>query len=176
MFRRHRLLILPALTLLALVSCGAPDPSKLPTVTTPPHGKVDLSQISLAISDVVLERQGENQYSLSFDYTVTNHSGAHLAFTCLYSNTVDLIEVGLSDAEGQKLIPGRRPMEGLTLAEPKPLKLLSGPVTRNYTVPIMPEEREAGELINLRVRLHAPSRYDELRSTVEAPLVQVPWP
>jgi len=176
MSRSKLLLVLPAISALALSSCGDPDPSKLPVITTPPHGKVDLSKVSLAITNAKITRVNENKYTLKFDYTVTNHSGSHLAFTCLYDSTEDLIEVGLTDQESKKLIPGKRPMEGLTLTEPRPLKILNGPVTRSYTVPIIPEVRDTGDLINLRVRLHAPSRYDELRSTVEAPLIQVPWP
>lgn len=176
MSRSKLLLVLPAIFTLVLSSCGAPDPSTLPVITTPPNGKVDLTKVSLAVTNAKITRVNENKYVLDFDYTVTNHSGSHLAFTCLYDSTEDLIEVGLTDQENQKLIPGNRPMEGLTLTEPRPLKILNGPVTRHYTVPILPEVREAGDLIVLRVRLHAPSRYDELRSTVEAPLVQVPWP
>ncbi|BDS05601.1 hypothetical protein NT6N_06410 [Oceaniferula spumae] len=176
MFRCKLLAFSPAILALVFSSCGEPDPANLPVINTPANAKVDLSKVTLSISNAKITRINENKYTLNFDYTVTNHSGAHLAFPCLYDSTDDLIEVGLTDNTDQKLVPGKRPMEGLTLTEPRPLKIANGPVTRSYSVPIMPEVRDSGDLITLRVRLHAPSRYDELRSTVAAPLVQVPWP
>lgn len=162
--------------LLCITSCGEPDPSKLPVITTPANAKVDLSKISIAVSNAKITRINENKFTLSFDYTVTNTIGAHLSFICLYDNTDELIEVNLSDKNDQKLILGKRPMEGLTLTEPRPLKILNGKTTRTYKTPLMPELRVAGDPIKLRVRLHAPSRYDELRSSIEAPTVIAPWP
>jgi hypothetical protein len=41
---------------------------------------------------------------------------------------------------------------------------------------VLPVFREKGSPISARIRLHAPSRYDELRSSVEAPNLQVIWP
>lgn len=168
-------MLLPLLPL-ALFSCGGPDPAKLPVINTPANAKVDLSKISLVVNNAQITRVNENQYSLSFDYTIRNQAGAHLAFICLYDSTDELIQVGLTDQNGQKPVLGKRPMEGLTLTEPRPLKIPNGSTTRRYQVPVMPEVRDSGDPITLRVRLHAPSRYDELRSTIEAPPVVVPWP
>lgn len=176
MISSKHLLILPVMITLTFSSCGSPDPAKLPVINTPANAKVDLSKISLTVSNAHITRINENKYSLSFDYTVVNQTGAHLAFVCLYDSTDDLIEVGLTDKNEQKLVLGKRPMEGLTLTEPRPLKILSGSKTRSYKAPILPEVRETGDPVTLRIRLHAPSRYDELRSTIEAPVVIVPWP
>ena len=128
------------------------------------------------MSNTKITKTGENKYNLSFDYTVTNSAGAHLAFTCLYNTTDELIQAELTDAEGKPLTLSRRTLEGLTLTEPRPIKLLNGNTTRSYKAPLIAVAHETGDLITLRVRLHAPSRYDELRSSVEAPLVTVPWP
>ena len=176
MFRLPRLFIITITAAVTLSSCGEPDPSKLPVVRTPANAKVDLTNISLAITNARIIRKTESSYSLSFDYTITNQTGAHLAFICLYDTTEELIEVNLSDQDEQRLTLGKRPMEGLTLTEPRPLKILSGSTTKTYNVPLIPGLRETGDPITLRVRLHAPSRYDELRSSIEAPLVTIPWP
>lgn len=161
---------------IALSSCGGPDPSKAPVIDTPSGAKIDLSKVSLQLANAQLTRENENKYSLSFDYTVDNQAGGNIVFPCLYNQTDALIEVNLSDKDGNALVLGKRPLEGLTLTEPRPLRLLIGKTTRSYQVPVMPELREQGELVSIRVRLHAPSRYDELRSSIEAPRVEVLWP
>ena len=71
---------------------------------------------------------------------------------------------------------GKRPLEGLTLTEPRPLKIPIDKTIRSYQVPIMPVLLESGEQLEMRVRLHAPSRYDELRSSIEATKVHLSWP
>ncbi len=169
-------LFLFSLALLGITSCGEPDPSKLPTISTPANAQVDLSKISLSISNATITRINNNNYRLNFDYTLTNTAGAHLSFVCIYDSTDEMIEVELTDQMQQRIVPSKRPMEGLTLTEPRPLKILHGSTTRNYQAPLMPELRDAGDPITLRVRLHAPSRYDELRSSIEAPSITIPWP
>jgi len=176
MLRSKLLFCPPTIIALSLCSCGDPDPSKLPVINTPANAKVDLSQISLTISKAKITRTADSKYSLSFDYTITNQAGAHLAFVCLYDNTDELIEINLTDPSDEKIILGKRPMEGLTLTQPRPIKLLNGSTTRHYKAPITPTVREAGDSIKIRVRLHAPSRYDELRSSIEAPTTTVTWP
>ena len=96
-------LFLPLAALLGITSCGSPDPSELPVITTPANAKVNLSQISLAVSNAKITQINEHQHSLSFDYTITNTAGAHLSFICIYSNTDELIETKLTDQEDQKL-------------------------------------------------------------------------
>lgn len=161
---------------LALVSCGDSPSSHTPVVVTPAGAKVNLTKVSMTVGNVQFIPKGANQYSLSFDYTVDNQSGSHISFLCLHNNTDDLIEVNLSDNDGEPLHLGKRPLEGLTLTEPRPLRLPVGKTTRSFSVPVMPGLREKGDVISVRVRLHAPSRYDELRSSVEAPRIQIPWP
>ena len=172
--KRH--LVISAVLAIALASCGGADPSKAPVINTPAGAKIDLSKVSLQVSNPQLTRENESKYSLSFEYTVDNQAGANIAFPCLYNQTDELIEVDLSDQEGLPLMLGKRPLEGLTLAEPRPLTIPIGKRTRSYRVPVMPEIREPGDPIRIRVRLHAPSRYDELRSSIEAPAFEVPWP
>jgi len=161
---------------IALSSCGGPDPSKAPVIDTPAGARIDLSKVSLQIDNAQLNRENENEYSLGFDYTVDNQAGGNIVFPCLYNQTDALIEVNLSDKDGNALVLGKRPLEGLTLTEPRPLRIPIGKTTRSYQVPVMPELREQGDPVNIRVRLHAPSRYDELRSSIEAPRVEASWP
>jgi hypothetical protein len=147
-----------------------------PVITTPAGAKVDLSGVSMKISKANISVVGENSYQLSFDYTLQNKADAAISFLSIFSNTDDLIEISLSDQNSDPLFLGKRPMEGLTLAAPRAILISKGKSTRSYKVPVMPESRVKGDPITVRVRLHAPSRYDELRTSVEAPLVQVSWP
>jgi len=172
----ERHLTFSALLTIALVSCGGPDPSKAPVVDTPAGAKIDLSKVSLQLANAQLTRLSEHKYSLGFDYTVDNQASGNIVFPCLYNQTDALIEVNLSDKDGNALVLGKRPLEGLTLTEPRPMRILIGKTTRSYQVPVMPEFREQGEPISISVRLHAPSRYDELRSSIAAPRVDVSWP
>ncbi len=169
-------LLLLALLLPGLLSCGKPDPSTAPVINTPAGAKVDLSKVSLELSNTRITRGNDNTHVLEFDYTVHNQAGAHIAFPCLYNEIDDLIEVNLTDKEGNDLVLGRRPLDGLTLTAPRPLRIPIGETTRSYTVPLMAALRAKGDPVNVRVRLHAPSRYDELRSSAEAATIQVPWP
>lgn len=161
---------------LVLFSCGEPNPNLVSVINTPDGEKVDLSKVTMVVANAQLTRLNDNKYSLSFDYTINNLAGANIAFPCLYNEMDDLIEVNLRDKEDYTLHLGKRPLEGLTLPEPRPLTIPIGKTTRSYKVPVLPELREQGDPISVRVRLHAPSRYDELRSSVEAPRLQVPWP
>ena len=172
-------LISPALLsifTLGLISCGEQAKDSGAVIVTPSHGKVDLSKVSLKVKQVKITRKNDNQYSLSFKYTLINKAGATISFTSIFSGKDDLIEVNLSDKNGDPLFLGKRPQEGLTLASARPMLIPKGKFTRIYTVPVMPELREKGDPITVRVRFHAPSRYDELRSSIEAPRVQTPWP
>jgi len=145
-------------------------------IVTPPNAKVDLSKISMKLRNVEIARKHDNSYALTFDYTLVNNAGATLSFQSIFSGKDDLIEVNLSDKNSYPVDLGKRPQEGLTLAAPRAVLIPKGKSTRPYTVPVMPQFREKGDPITVRVRLHAPSRYDELRSTVEAPIVTTPWP
>jgi hypothetical protein len=161
---------------LAFTSCGDPDPSKAPVINTPAGAKVDLSKVTMLVTNAQITLVGENKFQLSFDYAVNNQAGAIIAFPCLHNQMDNLLEVNLSDQEGTTLHLGKRPLEGLTLTEPRPLKIRIGITTRSYKVSVLPVFREKGSPISARIRLHAPSRYDELRSSVEAPNLQVIWP
>mgnify|MGYP007122441004 CR=1 FL=1 len=150
--------------------------TNVPVIDTPSGGAVDLSKVSMTVSNAHIAKTAENEYALKFDYTVSNVAGADIRFLCLYNNTDDLIQVNLTDQEDQAVILGKRPMEGLTLTQPKPLRIRNGEATRRYKVPIIVGSLKKGDPISVRVRLHAPSRYDELRTSVEAPLLQVLLP
>ena len=171
------LLLIPfAVALIGLNSCGDPTPANVPTIHTPSDAKVNLANISLAVSNAKITKGGDNKYNLSFDYTITNTTGSHLSFISIYNNSDYLIDVSLSDKEGEVVPLGRDHLNELTLAQPRPLKFRSGETTRPYKTPVKNELRAPGDPITLRVRLHAPSRYDELRSTIEAPMTIVHWP
>jgi hypothetical protein len=164
---------------LSLLSCGDSSKKAGPVIITPPNGKVDLSQVNLTVSKVKITYDHTNNrdsYRLSFKYTLDNHASGPISFISIYAGKDDLIEVNLSDSKGLPLTLGKRPQEGLTLAAPRPMLIPHGKTTRSYTVPITPDFLKKGEPITVRVRFHAPSRYDELRSSLEAPHVQVPWP
>jgi len=159
---------------LALSSCG--EPKAGPPIITPPNAKVDLSKVSMKISKAKITSKDENHFQLTFDYTLINNDSGDISFTSIFASKDDLIDVQLSDQYQTPLILGKRPFDGLTLAAPRPMVIPFGKSTRSYTIPIMPELRAKGDPITVRVRFHAPSRMDELRSTVEAPLITIPWP
>ena len=161
---------------LALTSCTKPEPVEAPVYLTPNSAKVNLSQISMTASNVRITKSGQGQHIVHFDYTILNQSDRSLAFNCLYNRTDKLIEVNLSDAEGQPIPLEYNNLDSLTLAKPKPLTIRTGETTSSYKKLISPSPLETGSLINVRIRLHTPSRYDELRSSLEAPLTQVLWP
>lgn len=173
---KHHLMALITACAFGLVSCSETDPGKGPIIETPANGKVDLNKVSMKVTKAKLKRIDENHYQLDFDYTLINKVGATISFQSIFSSKDDLIEVNLSDKNGDRLFLGKRPQEGLTLAQPRAMLIPKGKTIRSYTVPVMPELREKGDPITVRVRFHAPSRYDELRSSVEAPLLLTPWP
>ena len=170
------LALLAGLCAFGLTSCSESDPYQGPVIETPANGKVDLTKVSMKVTKAKIKCIDENHYQLDFDYTLINKAGATLSFQSIFSGKDDLIEVNLSDQNGDRLFLGKRPQEGLTLAQARAMLIPKGKSTRHYTVPVMPELRMKDDPITVRVRLHAPSRYDELRSTVEAPLIQAPWP
>lgn len=161
---------------LALASCNDSSSTSGPVIQTPLNAKVDLSKVRIGVKKAKLICIDHNHFQLVFDYTLQNKAGATLSFDSIYSGKDDLIQVNLSDKNGDPLFLGKRPLEGLTLAAPRAILIPIGKSTRAYKVPVMPELRVKGDPITLRVRFHAPSRYDELRSSIEAPLIQVPWP
>lgn len=173
----HHLPLILALgfCVLGMASCGK-STNNTPIIDTPTGEAVDLSKVSMTVSNAQIAKTGENEYALKFDYTVINKEGADIRFLCLYNNTDDLIQVNLTDKEDQTLTLGKRPLEGLTLTQPKPLRIHNGETTRGYKVPVILGSLKKGDPVSIRVRLHAPSRYDELRSSVEAPRLLVPWP
>ena len=159
-----------------LSSCVDSDPSHGPVIETPANAKVDLTKVSMKVTKAKIKRIDENNYQLDFDYTLINKAGATISFISIFASKDDIIEVNLSDRNDDRLHLGNRPQEGLTLAQPRPMLIPKGKSARHYIVPVMPELRMKDDPISVRVRLHAPSRYDELRSTVEAPTVIVKWP
>jgi len=171
---------LPHLTFLALVStlasCGSFSKKAGPTIITPSNGKVDLSKVSMKITKAKITSKNENEFALTFDYTLINADTGDISFTSIFASKDDLIDIQLSDQQKNPLILGKRPFDGMTLAAPRPMIVPFGKSTRSYTIPIMPELRMKNDPITVRVRFHAPSRYDELRSTVEAPLITATWP
>ena len=57
----------------------------------------------------------------------------------------DSLKSTLTDKDGNALMLGKRPLEGLTLTEPRPLKFPIGKTTRNYRgARIMPRSLEPG--------------------------------
>jgi len=161
---------------LALASCGNQKTSVVAVNSTPVGAQVDLNMVSIQVTDAVIIKKNDSDYFLELNYTLDNQAGAIIAFPCLYNEIDDLIEVNLTDKEGNQLMLGKRPLEGLTLTEPRPLKIPIEKTIRSYQVPIMPASLESGEQLEMRVRLHAPSRYDELRSSIEAAKVHLSWP
>ena len=161
---------------LALASCGNQKTSVAPVKSTPVGAQVDLNMVTIQVTDAVIIKKNDSDYFLELNYTLDNQAGAIIAFPCLYNEIDDLIEVNLTDKESNQLMLGKRPLEGLTLTEPRPLKIPIEKTIRSYQVPIMPVSLESGEQLEMRVRLHAPSRYDELRSSIEATKVHLSWP
>ena len=166
LMRRHLRFL--AIFSLALASCGGQRTS----VTA----QVDLDMVSIQVANPVIIKKNDSDYFLQFNYTIDNQAGAIIAFLCLYNEIDDLIEINLKDKESNLLMLGKRPLEGLTLTEPRPLKIPIEKTIRSYQVPIMPVSLESGEQLEMRVRLHAPSRYDELRSSIEASKINLSWP
>ena len=164
---------------LALASCGGQRTSVTAVKSTPVGAQVDLDMVSIQVANPVIIKKNDSDYFLQFNYTIDNQAGAIIAFLCLYNEIDDLIEINLKDKESNLLMLGKRPLEGLTLTEPRPLKIPIEKTIRSYQVPIMPimpVSLESGEQLEMRVRLHAPSRYDELRSSIEASKINLSWP
>ena len=177
LMRRHLRFL--AIFSLALASCGGQRTSVTAVKSTPVGAQVDLDMVSIQVANPVIIKKNDSDYFLQFNYTIDNQAGAIIAFLCLYNEIDDLIEINLKDKESNLLMLGKRPLEGLTLTEPRPLKIPIEKTIRSYQVPIMPimpVSLESGEQLEMRVRLHAPSRYDELRSSIEASKINLSWP
>ena len=157
-------------------SCGNKHTATGPVKNTPAGAKVDLSLVSLHVEDAKIIRQGNGVCLLQFNYTLENQAGAIIVFPCLYNNTDELIEVNLEDKDKNPVLLGKRPLEGLTLTEPRPLGIPIGKTTRGYQVSVPDGALLSGDELRVRIRLHAPSRYDELRSSLEAASTTLPWP
>lgn len=177
---KHRntlLFLLLTVACVSLSSCGNQEPAEVSTIHTAPDAKVNLANIALSVSNAQITKDPKGNHFLSFDYTVVNNTGSHLSFVAIYSNADSLIDTNLTDKDGAALTINRNPLLDLTLSQPRPLIFRSGSsATRPYKVSLAEDFRDTGEPITLRVRLHAPSRYDELRSTITAPLTIVTWP
>lgn len=165
---------------LALPSCSKPQAKndEAPIYFTPFNDKVDLSQISMTVSNLTISKKSNTQNSISFDYTINNQSGHSTAFACLYNRSNSLIEVNITDEEGNAIPLAKGVLDNLTLAKPKPMVIKAGETTNTYTKLIASENStlETGSIVNVRIRLHTPSRYDELRSSLEAPITPAIWP
>ncbi|MGB2265548.1 MAG: hypothetical protein ACPIB0_01770 [Akkermansiaceae bacterium] len=161
---------------LVLCSCGTEHAVTAPVIRTPAGAKVDFSMVSFHVEDAIITRISEKECQLKFSYILDNKAGAAIEFPCLYNNTDELIEVNLEHKDKAAPVLGKRPLEGLTLTEPKPLVIPRGKTTRDYQVPVSDGAQLTGDTLQLRVRLHAPSRYDELRSSLEAPRIILHWP
>ena len=159
-----------------LVGCGDPSPKNAPTKNTPTGAKVDLTGINLTVSETEIRKTQEGKYLLHLNYTIDNTSGSNVSFPCLYASMDHLIEINLTDKKDQPITLGKRPLEGLTMTQPRPMVIPVGKTTRSYTAPIVTTGLKKGDLIHARVRLHTPSRYDELRTSLEAPRFSIPWP
>ena len=172
--RRHPCYL--AILSLMLASCGNQGVRTAPERITPLGAKVDLNMVSIQVENAVMGQANDGNYRLSFDYIIENQAGAVIVFPCLYNNTDELIEVNLTDSTNQILLLGKRPLEGLTLTEPQPLRIPMGKTKRNYQVPVVSAPLNQEDPLRMRVRLHAPSRYDELRSSIEATGINLQWP
>ena len=159
-----------------LTSCGDPNPQKAPIKETPTGAKVDLTGVSLIVDEASIVKTGTATHELRFEYTIENTSGSNIQFPSVYPNMDHLIEVTLTDANNEVLPIVKNSMAGLTLAQPNPRRILVGKSTRTYTAHLIPNSLKPNDPVNVRVRLHVPSRYDELRSSLEAPTVQLTWP
>ncbi|MGB2402658.1 MAG: hypothetical protein ACPIA7_04540 [Akkermansiaceae bacterium] len=135
-----------------------------------------MDQISLNVEDAKIIEQHDNKYLIKFQCTINNESGSVISFPCLYHRVDELIEVIITDAGHNRLTLAKRPLEELTLAEPQPLKIAMRKTILNYKASIIDPHLKPDDLIKMRVRLHAPSRYDELRSSIEAPKTLLLWP
>jgi len=175
-YRNLPLILALGFCTLGISSCGKSTSTNTPVIDTPTGDAVDLSKVSMTVSNANIVKTAKNEYALNFDYTVINKVGADIRFLCLYNNTDDLIQVNLTDKKDQVITLGKRPLEGLTLTQPKPLRIRNGETTRSYTVPVILRSLKKGDPVSVRVRLHTPSRYDELRSSLEAPLLQILLP
>lgn len=171
-----RLFVLTPLLILFLASCGGDPRADAPTRNTPTGAKVDLTGVSLVTSEPTIVLAGDGKIQLRFDYTLNNTSGMIIVFPCIYASMDQLIEVNLTDKKGKPILLGRRTLEGLTLAQPRPMRIPAGKTTHSYSVPIAQAGLKKGDPVNIRIRLHTPSRYDELRTSLEAARAQIPWP
>lgn len=165
-----------AIFLFFITSCGNQEKASAPVKMTPAGARVDLDRVSLEVRDSTIISQDDENYILRFRYTVNNQAGAIISFPCLYPRIDDLIEVNLTNIENKVLMLGRRPLEGLTLAEPEALKIPLKKTNLTFEAPILASQLNSADPIEMRVRLHAPSRYDELRSSIEAPKKILIWP
>lgn len=172
--RRHFCYL--SIFLFSCASCGKRE-TALPTVKHTPIGaRVDLDQVSLEVKNAKIIRQDNNNHLIRFQCRINNQSGSIISFPCLYHRIDELIEVTLTNNENKRLTIGRRPLEGLTLTEPRPLKIALNKTSVAYEASIVEPLINSNEPFEMRVRLHAPSRYDELRSSIEANKNLLLWP
>lgn len=147
-----------------------------PVKYTPIGARVDLHQVSLEVADAKIIKQDDKKHLVQFRCTINNQSGAVISFPCLYHRIDELIEVSITDEYYKPLTVARGPLERLTLAEPQPLNIAIHKTVLSYEASIINSSPEPNSRVEMRVRLHAPSRYDELRSSIEAPKKWLLWP
>ncbi|MGJ8676440.1 MAG: hypothetical protein ACSHX0_02875 [Akkermansiaceae bacterium] len=169
-----------SLTLILLASsCSQTVEQEAPIYYTPIDAQIDLSEVSMNVTKAQISKTIKNSkdvYTLSFDYEIINSSGQSIAFACLQNKMNTLLDVYLANAEGTSIPLIINPLDALTLAEAKPMIIKAGAITRSYSCDIMPSLIETGTPITLTIKLHLPSRYDELRSSLEPPSSQLTWP
>ena len=172
--RRH--LCSLSLCLLLCVSCGQQDTATSPVNHTPIGARVNLDQVNLDIRGAEIIEQHDKKHLVKFQCTINNESEAVISFPCLYHSIDELIEVIITDADHKRLTLAKRPLEGLTLAEPQPLTIAMRKTILHYEASIIDSHLKPNDTVEIRVRLHVPSRYDELRSSIEAPKTLLLWP
>lgn len=172
--RRH--LCYLAAYLLLCASCGNRQTDPPPIKHTPLGARVDLEHVSLEVRGETIIARDNAPHLLRFQFTIHNESGAIISFPCLYHRIDELIEVNLTNRENKYLTFGKPPLAGLTLTEPQSLKIALNKTTLTFEAPIIAPLPNSSEPIEMRVRLHTPSRYDELRSSIEAPTRVILWP
>ena len=118
----------------------------------------------------------DHKHELRFEYTLENKSGSNIQFPSIHPSMDRLVEVSLTDKDQQAIHLVKNSLAGLTLPQPAARKILAGKTTRSYSVPIIPNTLKPNDPVNVRIRLHVPSHFDELRSSLEAPTLTLAWP
>ena len=132
--------------------------------------------MSLSVDKASIVKVDDHKHELRFEYTIENTSGSNIQFPSIHPSMDRLIEVSLTDKDQQAIHLVKNSLDGLTLPQPAPRKILLGKTTRSYSAPLIPSTLKPNDPVNVRIRLHVPSRFDELRSSLEAPTLTLAWP